>query len=577
MKVKYVLLGILLSLITVASCQAASEETASGNDSWALLFSGQKITDNTWNNVISPDSTRVAYLNQSKKGVSLIVAGPEGKNEGKSYDFIRDIVFSPDSTRVAYFARTDGKWIAVVDDSEGKQYDGMLTTVIFSPDSKRVAYLALNGNQTAVVADGEENLYHAAGVPIFSPDSKHLAYAIDEEGGFDSSYIILDGQELKPEGKSFVFSPDSNRWAYSSHNLYAGSPVYTVLNNKTLELGNNGAIYGLYFSPDSQRFAFDMLNGSSFYSLHRIVVDEVYGKEYREVGKVVFSPDSRHVAYWARSREDGYFVVLDGIEGQKNYSDVREPIFSQDSTHTAYAALKDDGWHVVLDGNEGSNYSAVRSLTFSPDSKHLAYTARATRDGKDMQFVVVDGKEMEQYLHDRHHQGILYGPVFSPDGKLVYAANDGGKAQFIVVDGTRKLNPWSRFSGSTLVFDSPDSFHYLGTNETGSFLVKVNIVEKPEEEACSWSGIWETDHGFMDLEQTGNSVTGIYTGNLPYQDQGIQAIASDKKLVGNWSYSSGKAEGTFEFSMADDCKSFSGKWKHDSEVDWSGNWNGTRV
>jgi len=562
-------------LITAASCQAASEENTSENDSWILTFSGQKIDDSQRGDIISPDNTRVAYLNQSEKGVSLIVAGPAGKTEGKVYDHVIGIVFSPDSTRVAYFARSDDKWIAVIDGLEGKQYDSMMgtTTVIYSPDSKRVAYRAIAGDKVAVVVDGEESLYFNAGSPIFSPDSKHLAYAISKDGGVDT-FIILDGQELNPKGGDFVFSPDSNRWAYSSINAYVGDPVYIELNNKTLGLGNDGAIYGLYFSPDSQRFAFDMRIGPSAYGSHRVVVDEVYGKEYREVGKVVFSPDSQHVAYWAKSNGDGYFVVLDGVEG-KNYSEVRDPIFSPDSNHTAYAARSNDGWRVVMDGNEGINYTEVWGLTFSPDSKHLAYAARTSRDVKDLQFVVVDGKEGKQYLHDWHYQGILYGPVFSPEGKVVYVANDGGKAEFIVVDGTRKIDPWYRFLGSSLIFDSPDSFHYLGSNETGSYIVNVNITEKSDEGACSWACIWDTDRGFMDLEQTGNSVTGIYSGNMPHQ--GIQAIASDKKLIGNWSSSPGKDDGTFEFTMADDCKSFSGKWRYGSEGDWSGNWNGTRV
>lgn len=572
MRSKYILVGTLFLLITMASCQAASEETNNGNDSWALVFSGQKIDDLQGGGIISPNSTRIAYWNQSEKGLSLIVAGPEGKTEGKSYDFIGDVVFSPNSTRVVYYARTGDKWVAVVDGLEGKQYDSMLSSIIFSPDSKRVAYLALSGNQTAVVVDGEENLYHAAGDPIFSPDSKHLAYTITRGV---KSFVTLDGKELG-EGGGLVFSPNSSRWAYSSINAYIGDPVYIVLNNKTLDLGNSGAIYGLYFSPDSQRFAFDIRIGPSAYGSHRVVVDEVYGKEYQfpGVGKVIFSPDSQHVAYRAKSDGEGYFVVLDGVEG-KNYSEVRDPIFSPASNHTAYAALSNDGWHVVLDGNESNNYTEVWGLTFSSDSKHLAYAARDSRNGKEIQFVVVDGKEGKQYLHDWHGQGILCGPVFSPDGKVVYVANDGGKAEFIVVDETRKIDPWYRLSGSSLIFDSPDSFHYLGTNETGSYIVNVNITEKPDEGACSWTGIWDTDHGFMDLEQTGNIVTGIYTGNMPHQ--GIRATASDNKLVGNWSYPPSKDGGTFEFTMADDCKSFSGKWKRGSEGDWSGNWNGTRV
>jgi len=568
--------GTLFLLITIASCHAASEETSSENNSWELVFSGQKIDDFNPGSggLVSPDNTRVAYWNQSDKGFSLIIAGPEGKTEGKAYDYAssRDVVFSPNSTRIAYCARTGDRMVAVIDGLEGKQYDEIFS-IVFSPDSNRLAYLAKSGNKTAVVVDGEEKLYDDASGLTFSPDSKHLAYTITRGG---KSFITLDGKELAPAGAGLVFSPDSNRWAYSSINDYIGDPTYIILNNKTLDLDTDNAIYGLCFSPDSQRFAFDIRIGPSAYGSHRVVVDEVYGKEYKfpGVGKVVFSPDSQHVAYWAKSESEGYFVVLDGVEG-KNYSEVRNPIFSPDSNHMAYAALSNDGWRVVLDGNESSNYTDVWGLTFSPDSKQLAYAARASRNGKDMQFVVADGKEGKQYLHDWYGQGILYGPVFSPDGKVVYMANDGGRAEFLVVDETRKMGPWVRLPGTSITFDSSDSFHYLGRNENGSYIVTVNITEKPEEAPCAWTGIWDTDSGFMDLEQTGNSVTGVYTGDVPHHT--IQAIVSDKKLVGNWSYSPGSDGGTFEFTMAGDCNSFSGNWRYGSEGDWAGSWNGTRV
>jgi hypothetical protein len=548
-------------------------ENSSGNTSWKLVFSGQKIDDLTIGTV-DPGSTRITYWNNSDKGYSLVVAGPGVKTEGKIYANFRDLIFSPDGTRLAYKALSNGRWLAVIDSSEGKKYDEIYS-IVFSPDSKRVAYLADAGDKVAVVIDGEEKLYDNAYGLKFSPDSQHLAYYISKGG--KGTFIVLDDKETEQLGANFVFSPDSTRWAYSSINAYVGDPVYIIMNNKTLDLGNDGAIYGLYFSPNSQRFAFDMRIGPSTYGSHRVVVDEVYGKEYPfpGVGKVVFSPDSRHVAYWAKSDGEGYFVVLDGIEG-KNYSEVREPIlFSPDSNHTAYAARSNDGWNVVVDGIEGNNYTDVWGLTFSPDGKHLAYAARASREGKDVQFVVADGKEGKQYIYDWTGQGIKYGPSFSPDGKLVYIANDGGKAEFIVVDQTRKIDPWIRLEGSALVFDSADTFHYLGWNETGSYLVTVNLTAQSETQGCSWTGIWDTDFGFMDLEQSGNNVTGISTGNIPYQR--IQASVSDKKLVGNWSYSSNNDWGNFEFTMSDDCNSFTGNWRYGYTGTMDNSWNGTHA
>jgi WD40 repeat protein len=123
----------------------------------------------------------VAYWNQSDKGFSLIIAGPEGKTEGKAYDMPPpEMLFSvQNSTRIAYCARTGDRMVAVIDGLEGKQYDEIFS-IVFSPDSNRLAYLAKSGNKTAVVVDGEEKLYDDASGLTFSPDSKHLAYTSPE-------------------------------------------------------------------------------------------------------------------------------------------------------------------------------------------------------------------------------------------------------------------------------------------------------------------------------------------------------------------------------------------------------------
>lgn len=48
----------------------------------------------------------------------------DGKHR-RQYDGIGTISFSPDSTRVGYGARLGNKWLVVVDETEGKQYDAI--------------------------------------------------------------------------------------------------------------------------------------------------------------------------------------------------------------------------------------------------------------------------------------------------------------------------------------------------------------------------------------------------------------------------------------------------------------------
>src|SRR6266508_4092494 len=54
---------------------------------------------------------------------------------------ISDQVVSPDSRRVAYKLEREGKFSVVVDGVTGNQYDA-ITDIVFSPDSRRLAYFA---------------------------------------------------------------------------------------------------------------------------------------------------------------------------------------------------------------------------------------------------------------------------------------------------------------------------------------------------------------------------------------------------------------------------------------------------
>ena len=92
--------------------------------------------------------------------------------------------------------------------------------------------------------------------------------------------------------------------------------------------------------------------------------------------------------------------------------------------------------------------------------------------------------------------------------------------------------------------------------------------------SCDWTGTWETNWGEMVLQQTGNKVTGTYV-----HDQGrISGTISDNILTGTWSeapsYSPTNDAGDVELTLAEDCRSFEGRWRYGSEGDWSEGWTG---
>jgi hypothetical protein len=92
----------------------------------------------------------------------------------------------------------------------------------------------------------------------------------------------------------------------------------------------------------------------------------------------------------------------------------------------------------------------------------------------------------------------------------------------------------------------------------------------------TWTGVWDTNWGPMELTQSDGSVTGTYEF-----DQGqIQGTVEGNKLVGTWAEAptdGGFArEGEFEFTMSPDGNSFTGRWRYDSEGDWD-ELSGTRI
>ncbi len=94
--------------------------------------------------------------------------------------------------------------------------------------------------------------------------------------------------------------------------------------------------------------------------------------------------------------------------------------------------------------------------------------------------------------------------------------------------------------------------------------------------SCSWSGVWETNFHQMVLRQSGDTVTGNYS----WDNGKILAKVSGNMLKGTWSespsYMAPNDAGDFEFTLAQDCKSFSGNWRYGYEGEWSGGWSGTR-
>jgi hypothetical protein len=302
----------------------------------------------------------------------------------------------------------------VVDGQEQKQYDRIEGgSLVFSPDSMRVAYVARAGKNHLVVVDGQEQK-----------------------------------QYDKTKKQALVFSPDSNRMAYLAS---VGVWCIVVDGHEQLQFRSVGPPF---FSPDSQRLAYALTRKERWFktTVGSVVVDGQEGKdydlkgEYPKLPSLVFSPDSKRLAYWweidagSETSPRKGFVVVDRQEG-KAYESGGPPVFSPDSKRLAHVAVADGKAFVVVDGQEQRRYDRVSSLVFSPDSKRVAYVASVGVWFIIKKMVVIDGQEGSQY--DR----ILAPP-----------------------------------EGGGVIFDSPNQLHYVVQKGNPLFLVEERISSLSQDE-----------------------------------------------------------------------------------------------
>ncbi len=241
-------------------------------------------------------------------------------------------------------------------------------------------------------------------------------------------------------------------------------------------------------------------------------VGEVHGPVaiYAQVGlldfvgvkPMIFSADSRHLAYSAREA-DSWYMVKDGEKG-KPYKSVGSPVLSADGQRLAYPAQVPGGWCMVVDGNLGKAFEKLGPPAFSPDGRRLAYAARS--DGKER--MVVDGVEGKVYESLDVVSGlgawlafptmVAEFPVFSADGRLAHHGKLAGQWHIVLEgqdseafkevgdivfspDGKRiafsaRKPPWTvmvdgqgqgSFDKTPFVMFSPDSRHVAVIGQSG--------------------------------------------------------------------------------------------------------------
>jgi Tol biopolymer transport system component len=349
-------------------------------------------------------------------------------------------------------------------------------TLAVDANFQHVAYVVKRGEKELAVVDSVEGKeYDKVGEKnemYFSPDGKHLAY-VAKRG--DKMLVVADGKEGKEydfiyDSFNPVFSPDSQQLAYIAT---IQDKVKTKLGLWDLKdfvvvNGVEGKIYELIesivFSPDSKKIAYS--GQPTWNQSSRVIVNGIEGKLYNYTWREIFSPDSQHFAYVADKRNPTRScAVIDGKEDveYEGNSPTGDIIFSADSKHNAYRVLRRPQSFVIRDGIPEKNFDVVGTFpVFSPDSKRLAYLAAKGTNW----MMIVDGKIFDE----RNVVQYTHLPVFSPDSQHLVYMTMIDTNWLLVVDG--KVEPKSANIFSEPIF-TRDNKHLIFLKQHGE---KTTVV-----------------------------------------------------------------------------------------------------
>lgn len=378
------------------------------------------------------------------------------------------------------------KNVSVTVEKDGEGYSGTLTDLGGSypfsaklTDNLLKGTVNIKGQSNKFEAQYESEMLHLSTgggqVKLTKTESGKRFNSRDESGTKRTESVLL--KISNAIDSTITLSPDNRRVAYLA---IEGIRRQLVLDGKPVE--TMAHVIRLRFSDNGKRFSYAESDDGKAW---RVVVDQEKGELYEAIG------DGNH-------------------------------LFSPDGSRYAYAGLRDNRWHVVIDGKEKHTFDLIRSINFSPDGKH--YSCVGTRG--EYEHIAIDGVETKGFrrvnfgrvlfspngkrtayisVHDSHVTPIIDGVEtrsfdavqrlkFSPDSKrIAMIAVDQGRRR-LVVDG--KLGK-DYFEINHIRFNpSSDKVAYVAREKNESFMV-VNGIEDKNRYLAMGPAVFSNDNRRM--------------------------------------------------------------------------------
>jgi serine/threonine protein kinase len=407
---------------------------------------------------------------------------------------------------------------------------------------------------------------------IISPDSKYVAYVIDDAGRqslwvrhISTSSIVQTVPPAEAEYYGITFSPDGGYVYYDKQDK---NGLMGVLHRVPVLGGNSRRVLEdidgpIAFSPDGKQIAFVRLTlkAESYLMVANSDGSDVRILATRKVpskfnGRPAWSPDGGAIFCPGRNRDAGgqyanvvKVRVADGTEEQftsQRWQGVQEVAWLRDGGGLLVNA-NTQIWHLSYpEGaarkvtNDSNNYSGV---SVSTDSSVMVTTQ--TNSLSSIWVMASDGanRSAEEVTTKTGNED----PVWTADGKIIYASNangnwdlwvmdpDGGNRKQLTLNAGRNGYPSVPAEGQYVVFVSNQSgfFHVWRMDKDGSNLKQLTNGGGEAWPVCSPDGRWVM---YVQLNQGEPTLWKIpLDGGTPVQltdkFSGAPQISPDGKLV----------------------------------------------